>query len=287
VKHHHVFSKFDCWKGYVGPGFSANFLHVRTRSYFAGWEDLGGQFVATELPAFDEEYFEWIDLLEAVTTARGQFKMIELGAGWGRWLANAVAALRQANDLPYTLIGVEPEPTHFRWMREHLKTNAVDLSRCQLIRAAVSRRDGTLWFYVGRPATWYGQAIAANPLAWIERLRGVLAKAEVRVKKVRSISLRTLLGPLDRVDLIDLDVQGAEADVLESAAEELDGKVKRVHIGTHGTEIEARLRRLFQGLGWQQLNDYPSGSQSDTPWGVISFQDGVQSWTNPRLNHRT
>lgn len=42
------------------------------------------RFVTTTLPAFDEEYFEWIDLLEAVTEATGEFTMIELGAGWGR-----------------------------------------------------------------------------------------------------------------------------------------------------------------------------------------------------------
>jgi len=83
---HEVFSKFDCWKGYVEPGFSVNVLGVLTRSSFVGWKDLGGQIVAPEFPALSEEYLEWIDMLEAVTAARGDFTMIELGVvGVGGW----------------------------------------------------------------------------------------------------------------------------------------------------------------------------------------------------------
>lgn len=68
-------------------------------------------------PPFDEEYFEWIDLLEAVAAAKDRFTMLELGAGFGRWTARAAAAAKQ-RDLSYSLIAVEAEPTHFDWMRE-------------------------------------------------------------------------------------------------------------------------------------------------------------------------
>ena len=76
-----------------------------------------------------------------------------------------------------------------------------------------------------------------------------------------------------------LDVQGAEADVLESAADQLR-KVCRVHIGTHGAKIEAVLRRLFGRLGWQKINDYACNAESETPYGRIRFRDGVQTWVN-------
>lgn len=284
AKHHEVFDQFECWKGHVRAGFTANFLGVMTRASFVTLktQNAESQFTTAEFPGFDEEYFEWIDLLEAVTTARGQFTMFELGAGYGRWLANAVAALRQVNNLPYTLFGVEPEPTHFEWMREHLQMNGVDLRRCWLIEAAVSRHDGAVFFYVGKPAEWYGQAIAPRPSP-SARLRGLIRRTEVRVKKARCISLNTLLRPLEHVDLIDLDVQGAELDVLENSKVELRAKVKKVHIGTHGAEIESGLRNLFEALGWEKVNDYPSGGQSGTPFGVVKFQDGVQTWINPRL----
>ncbi len=287
-----------------------NFLGVLTRDglWHGNSQANEKRFVTTQCPNFDEEYFEWIDLLEAVTSARGRFSMIELGAGWGRWLVNAVAALRQYNrDLPYELIGVEPEPTHFQYMKMHFMDNDIDPGRHQLIQAAVTDKGREVWFYIGRPDQWYGQAIAPEPdfvpesfpqwirkvgrLQWIRKAgrlfmgrfvnQGMIGNEQV--KKVKAVNLNELLETLDRVDLIDLDVQGAELIVLKAAAEQVDRKVKRVHIGTHGTEIEAGLRKLFSDLGWKGVHDYPLGSESVTPWGAIKFQDGVQSWINSKL----
>ena len=47
--------------------------------------------------------------------------------------------------------------------------------------------------------------------------------------------------------------------------------------------IERRLRQLFTSLGWENVNDYASGTSADTPWGKTEFQDGVQTWLNPRF----
>ena len=94
----------------------------------------------------------------------------------------------------------------------------------------------------------------------------------------------SILASLDRVDLIDCDIQGAELDVVRAAAEAVNSKVSRFHIGTHSAEIEAGLRQFFHGLGWRKLNDYGMGKQNETPFGMINFVDGVQSWLNPRLN---
>jgi hypothetical protein len=76
--------------------------------------------VETDYPPFDEEYFEWIDLLEAITSAKGQFTMLELGGGWGRWTANAATALRHLGGLPHTLVVVEAESTHFQLSKGRL-----------------------------------------------------------------------------------------------------------------------------------------------------------------------
>src|SRR5262249_13225188 len=100
---------------------------------------------------------------------------------------------------------------------------------------------------------------------------------------VRAVTLSSILRRLGVVDLIDLDVQGAEADVLESAADSLADKAKRVHIGTHSREIEDRCRVLFRALGWECRNDYGLREEADTPYGRIWFSDGVQTWLNPRL----
>ena len=63
------------------------------------------------------------------------------------------------------------------------------------------------------------------------------------------MSIASLLKGVARVDLLDVDIQGSEADTLEPAAGVLAGKVKRVCIGTHSPDNERRLREPFQRAG--------------------------------------
>jgi FkbM family methyltransferase len=274
--HHPVFTKFSPWRGHVPSDFIVNFLGVLTRtSYFAPYAEISRAYpadrlVAADYPQFDEEYFEWIDLLEAVAGAVGHFTMIELGAGFGRWTANAAAALRSLGNLPHTFVAVEAEPTHFAWLIEHLTDNRVDPANLQLVQAAVAGSDGTVGFHLEHnqlngPGEWYGQYIGGP-------------------HSVAAVSLRSLLQSLSTVDLIDIDIQGAELQVLAAAAEQLDLKVKRIHIGTHGHDIEAGLHSLFARLGWHCSHSFPCSGPAATEWGTIVFQDGVQSWLNPSFS---
>jgi FkbM family methyltransferase len=298
--HHPIFERYDRWRGDVPEGFTADLLGVRTqmRFYLTRAQQRAAQpshgEVVPGLPLFNEEYFEWVDVLEAADQAEELFTMVELGAGWGRWLAIGAAAAKR-RGLPVFLVGVEAEPSHYRWLVEHLRENGIPEASARLHEAAVAGQDGSVSFHIGDPVAWYGQAIdpystepSAVSIAGARirslggRRRGVAAgRGKTRV---RALSLGTVLDGLARIDLIDLDVQGAEAEVLEGGAIDLDAKVKRVHIGTHSVENEERCRSLFERLGWIKRNDFPSGGVSDTEYGEISFQDGVQTWLNPRLN---
>lgn len=274
INHHPVFKSFACWQGEVKAGFYTDFLGTITRAeYFSlmSSPEYGKtRFVQSDYPPFDEEYFEWVDLLEAVTGAKDRFTMIELGAGWGRWLCRAALALKQRDSrLPYHLVGVEAEPTHYRWMKEHLQDNNVNLSWCELIEAAVSDKEGVCRFYTGDAYTWYGQRMASR----IEH--------DGRIREVKSVSLGGILKDLDGVDLIDLDIQGSELSVLSAVPANMWDKVKRVHIGTHSQKAERGIRKLFANLGWYKRYDFPANNVLFTHYGWISFQDGVQSWVNP------
>ncbi len=94
------------------------------------------------------------------------------------------------------------------------------------------------------------------------------------------MTLTRILAKYNRVDLIDLDVQGAELEVLSAAIEPLSRQVKRVHVGTHSADIEDGLRHLFSSHGWKNVNDYRCLSVNQTPYGEIKFGDGVQTWVN-------
>ena len=242
-----------------------NWLGVTTRRAFFA-EEL--EFVKVANPPIDTEYFEWIDLLESVTAAQTRFTMLELGAGYGRWVVNAAAAVRSYSGIPATLVAVEAEPTHFRWLEQHCRDNGV---AAQLLHAAVSPVAGEVEFAVGDPAGWYGQAIADG--TW----------SPEQTETVGAITLSSLLAQHERVELIHMDVQGVEADVLEEASVELR-RVSRIHVGTHGRMQEERIRTLFSDLNWQSQQDYPSASSSRTPWGKMEFQDGIQTWINTVVN---
>jgi FkbM family methyltransferase len=283
--HHPVFERFEILtSNEISSDLHYDFLGgVRQKSFDRGILTLlgrrtvihaPGEIRIGDYPGINEGYIEWVDVLETAVAATQSFTMIELGAGYGRWLVRAALAVKQYHgDLPIKLIGVEAEPTHFRWLKQHFRDNGIDPDKHELIEAAVDEQDGEVFFHVGKPDEWYGQAIAEHTDAPSES-----------IQKVRAVSLSTILSPLDSVDLIDLDVQGAEFVVLRGAISALNEKVKRVHIGTHGHDIELELRTLFRQNGWYKLNDYACQSTETTPWGDVAFGDGIQTWINPRLS---
>lgn len=266
---------------------SVNFLGVRNRKLFAEitheWRpDCDHDRVeTTALPVRDENFFGWLDLLAAVETARERFTMVELGAGWGRWMVAGAVAARQLG-MAATLVGVEAEPDHFDWIADHLRDNGFDPADHWLIPAAVHTRDGEVSFVGGNPVGWFGQCATDEPDAF----RNLAMGFPYAIETCRAIALSTILDRFERVDLIDADIQGTEADVFESARGPINEKVARVHIGTHDEAGEARLRLLFKELGWAPVWDFACLGRRVTPFGVIDFNDGAQSWVNPRLERK-
>lgn len=295
-KCHPAFDRLSDYTGQAEPGFEIDFLGIRTRCEYSAGAIITAMPVHTPVDPH-EDYFEWIDLLESILTANDRYTMMELGAGYGRWAVRGAAALRQLRGLPFHVVAVEGEPRHYRWLQQHMSDNHIHPPACTLIRGVVSgRRDGVL-FYVGspagdsnEPASWYGQAIAKEYEAVDKSLSGqhegqdvVTLKSGWKAVTTRSYLLTDILPETDRIDLIDMDVQGEELNVISSAIEVLNQRVARLHIGTHSPDIETGLRELLNRHGWECKADYPGAQTNQTPWGPVEFVDGVQSWVNPGL----
>ena len=304
---HPVISRFRAFSGEIPANCDRDFLGTIISSEFNAGLNPSSAFtpfprMVENVPVpIHEETFEWIDLLESVVEARGTYTMIELGAGFGRWSVRAAFAVKQYNPkLRCKLVAVEPEPTVYGWMKKHFQTNGVSRWRHKLIHAAITEQPGKVHFYIGGPRgglydlppdAWYGQFLTkdhdlkseASPDGFYRGFQVYLHQSGWRSILVPGISLRTILKPLRLVDLLDVDIEGQELVALAAAAPQLDARVKRLHIGTHSVEIEAGLRELLTNHGWRCLADYSLFSTSETPWGAISFENGVQSWVNPRL----
>jgi FkbM family methyltransferase len=277
-----VFADLGTWTGHVPAGYDIDFLGIRTSQDYLTTSNRApsvDRFASSDYPPLDEEIFEWSDLIAAVQEARERFVMVELGAGWGRWLIRSVGVMRRlGRSIPFQLIGVEAEPTHFKFLYEHFHDNDVDPAAHMLINAAVSKDDGHVAFATGHARERYGQCIVDRPIDFAS-----YGWTEVKIVTTSAISLQTLLGNIERVDLIDMDIQGAEFYVVAAAIDVVNAKVRRMHIETHSKGIEDDLRPLLVSQGWECLNDYTCYSGSETPYGRVEFVGGVQTWLNPRL----
>ena len=87
MKDHAIFTEIA---GHVGPRREDVLLDYAGAEFLCTWDNqshvpaVDGQW-QLPIPPIDEEYFEWVDLLESVRDARGAYTMMELGAGYGRW----------------------------------------------------------------------------------------------------------------------------------------------------------------------------------------------------------
>lgn len=240
-----------------------------------------------------ENYLEWISIVEAVRDAKDRFVMFELGAGFGRWCVNAKHALDLLNPIPSHFVAVEAEKTHFQFLQTYF--SAHNIQDCELIEAAIDIEPGTALFHMGDPNEWYGQAIDTSfkgnaGARFLYRLKSLLFREKNKAlykKFVKKITLNSLLEKHPRVDLLDMDIQGVELEVIKSSMDRIDRQVKRVHIGTHSKEIDLGLEKLFRDHGWENVHLYPLFGKMETPYGKVEFNDGIQSWVNPKeaLNH--
>lgn len=299
----------DKYRVHVDSSSSKDVIHlfsgVVVRREFVTLEKALG---AEGVLARDEDYLSWVDLLEALNgIVDRSFTVVELGAGYGCWMLSAGCLLRLHHpEVAPHLIGVEAEPKHFRFMEQAFRDNGFEPEQHRLVNAAVGDRSGLVWFYAGESSSWYGQSVMSErhvqsmlaknrlPSDYVPREEGEVLETTIvypnyrqhyrKAVSVRMISLSELIGETDKVDFMHIDLHDSELDVLAASRDLIDAKVRLVHVGTHSTDIEDGLRSLFNSLGWQKRWDFPCKSSSDTPFGSLNFDDGVQSWLNPRLN---
>lgn len=235
-----------------------------------------------------EDYFEWIDLLTAIDRANGQFTMIEIGAGYGRWIANAAAALKRhkSKRLQQKLIGIESDQARFDLMVQNCANNQIRESDRELIRAACTLDGKAALMHVNDGygnAVWRDPAIEAH---FVNKESGQMQFSNLMgqkysIQKVPGIHLGSLL--TEPIDYIDMDIQGGELEVIFSCIEAMDKTVKMIHVGTHSPEIDGRLPHIFHLHGWRPRRIFSGGTVNQTPYGSFSFIDGIQSWENPRF----
>jgi hypothetical protein len=312
-----TFDGLSPWSEPCPEGSVGNFLGVMTDLEFLERhhpsnvkQDDSGEASEAHLPrvADGEPFFEFAAIYKAVRAARERFVMVELGGGYAARSVDAHRLLQKLNPMPCQLAIVEAEPTHFEWAKQHLIANGIDPLEHWLINAAVCADSTPRLFMLGSGVYYNGIVSASDTAQTIQEIIDIDATEQAMrnlmlhgrcgmqlpynsaagtdlfdYKFVSSLPLADILAPLPHVDLIDMDIQGAEDTVIPPAMEMLDRRVKRIHIGTHRADIHSGLWDLFFEHEWACEFDYAPFGTHDTAWGQFETMDGILHFSNTRL----
>jgi FkbM family methyltransferase len=306
TRHHPIFERFNRIGAWADGERRCNFLGALSR---CEWEaqvtptllSSGATALVNDDPTLphplSEDYYEWIDLLTAVAEAGPRMIMVELGAGYGRWAINCAVACRRVlgREQPEArLIAVEGDQRRIGWLREHFEMNGLRLEGevgHQIIEAVVGRHTAPAVFAEG-PLTDYGFGTARLTAAALTK---VLASGAERVglrdsgyeyagRVVTTRPLADILAiPNAPVDYLSVDIQGAEADVIEGGIDAMNRLVRRIHIGTHGHDLEDRLHDCLVASGWVITRFWRRHTDCHAEYGRFTTDDGMVAALNPRL----
>jgi hypothetical protein len=277
------------------PGFVTDFIGVRTRvgSLPSSCHPFEGQVLGVPWPKdFLAEAAEWVALCRAIEEARESFTMMELGAGWGPWIVGGGHLARRRQIENIFLLGIEADESHFATMEDHFRDNGFDPSDHRLLFGAAGTEQGRVQFAIAdNPSeTWGHRPIASDP-------QGELRDSDVNFKEdtvgglpLREIPQHDVKEELRRKpfwDLIHIDIQGWEAEIVADCLDLLGERVRRIVVGTHSRQIEARLLDLMHGADWRLEGEKPcrfNHHPTHREWESMTVVDGVQVWSNPRLS---
>jgi FkbM family methyltransferase len=201
--------------------------------------------------------------------------LIELGAGRGTWsliLAGIIDnQLLETKAKTYKIIAVEAEPTHFQWCQEHFQEQNI---AAKVIHTAIRNSSKEIYFKTGHvpaynlsPSNWYGQSICGDNYPHEKT-------------KVPSTTLDKLINKckLDHVDIVHMDVQGAEASVIRGAEKAIKNKmIDYMVVSTHrrGSNLNLEIKELVQ-KNYRVILDIEPKSEAKTPIGrVVRDVDGL------------
>jgi FkbM family methyltransferase len=278
VTHHPIFSRFSRVKS-TGTGHHVfDFIGTKTDAAFRrGWSQhatAAGAEVQPPYPPANEHYFDWVATLTAVDRCSGTFRMAELGAGWAPWLTRAALAAHQRPAImELELVAVEADAVHYDWVCQHFEENRVGGAGVHALRGAVAAQAGTIRFpKVDNPDENYGASTRA--------VRAGTEYVEVTAYTLEQV-LDRFTGP---VDLVHIDIQGAEYDALPPAMPLLRSHTKSIMIGTHiSLEHHRQMAGMFQREGWREVFNFERNALCDTQVGPIQFGDGFLLFDNPAL----
>lgn len=213
--------------------------------------------------------------LRAVDLAGETFTAVELGCGWACWL-NCTGAAARAAGKKVKLIGVEGDKTHVNWANRSLTENGFK-GNFEIMHGIAGARAGIALFPNHEGEAWGLQAVFDPSVEQIEQGRTGSSHQVLTV-----FTFDQIAADHGNIDLLHMDIQGAEADLIESCQIALKRNVRYIVIGTHSREIEGRIEKVMLSNEWLMEMDRPAIISLESGRQTLRV-DGVQGWRNPNL----
>ena len=285
-----VFDRFLNIPKQAEPGFLVDYLGVRTRpeSLANHVRNLAGTVHGIPVPGdWHAEAVEHIGLIKSVLDAKGTYRIMELGAGWGPWLVAGAAAARHLGITDIHMLGVEADTGHYATLRQHLLDNGFNPDQHTLLKAAVGASAGKARFpKINDSANqWGARPTQGDSTADSAYLSSVMGPGTIEMEEVNLLAINDLLTRQPQWDLVHIDVQGWEADICRAGMGELGKRAKRVIIGTHSRKLDGDLMEMFHQAGWLLEHEKPTQMQYDRQAEKLESMtraDGTQVWRNPK-----
>lgn len=134
------------------------------------------------------------------------------------------------------VLAYEPEEVNFAAFKRHLELNKVP--GVTVKNAAVAQEEGTLLLNVSEDS--HNHSIVVSPGTTVQ-------------KKVSATTLEKIVSKFERVDVLKMDIEGAEFQIFENASDGVFEKLHTVFLEYHeyGPEMKAeRLEHLFKQHGF-------------------------------------
>lgn len=262
----------ECVYDFVGSAIQARFKQNWERNVSEA-----GSMVKPGYPKLSEWTVDWIACLLAASMAGRNFRVIELGAGYGQWMVNAILAYRLIKEGRCHGLALEAESNHYQWLKSHVERNLSHLDGVEtdLLKGAAGQ-DGEVSFpIIEDPRADYGASYFAGA-----------PNEKTGYETVPGWSLKSIYGRVghESVDLLHVDIQGGERDLFaRSDLAELLSRTHVVLVGTHRSEEvhEMVLDRLTEAGMVVKVN-WPRHSRIGTAYGTVNTYDGEILAVNAR-----
>ncbi len=195
---------------------------------------------------------DWIRrMLDRIATASPVF--LDVGAAMGYYCV-LVKQLRPAARV----FAIEALPRHVAALEATLALNGLARTDVTVVPIAVSSQTGKASFVDQGYGSQLSSASSKRPGA---------GELEVETR-----SLAEILAEIGPVDLMKMDIQGAELKVLDAARGPLSaGAIAHVIVGTHGREIHDSIRAILEQARFSIDFDDPAPAMQPDGLIVASF----------------